>query len=192
MRGNNVRGGGARGGIPQVRDAHVAGQVGDPLPVSEDLGGHAVSLALVHPPALRYRDARGILSSLHQGKTSVPGSCVPRSRGWSLYLRAGGSRAPHAGRRPPCRPSCLLAVERVSPRLPRRAPQANFLRKVGESGVRGKESQRRGEKTYKETRYTTHLRRFEIPSQDSPRTCRNNGVGGCVTFAGKRLIVGGA
>ena len=52
-------------------DAHVPGQVGDALPVGEDLGGHAVALALVDPAALRNGDACRILASL--SRASVPG-----------------------------------------------------------------------------------------------------------------------
>lgn len=65
-----------------MRDAHVAGEVGDALPVGEDLGGHAVALALVHPAALGDGDARGILASLHPGQvvSMCPVSTTPRVR----------------------------------------------------------------------------------------------------------------
>lgn len=67
-------------------DAHVPGQVGDALAVGEDLGGHAVALALVDPAALRDGDACRILASL--SRASVPG-LGPR---WSPAARRGAGR----------------------------------------------------------------------------------------------------
>lgn len=60
----NVRRRGPSSRVPQMRDAHVAGEVSDALAVGEDLGSHAVPLALVDPPALGHGDTGGILSSL--------------------------------------------------------------------------------------------------------------------------------
>lgn len=60
----NVRRRGPSGRVPQMRDAHVTREVSDALAVGEDLGGHAVPLALVDPATLGHGDTGGILSPL--------------------------------------------------------------------------------------------------------------------------------
>ena len=60
-----------------MRDAHVAREIGNALAVSEDLGGHAISLALIHPAALRDSDTRGILAPLSIAVSRVVPNASP-------------------------------------------------------------------------------------------------------------------
>jgi len=49
---------------------HIAGQVGDAFALGEDLGSHAIALALVDPSTLAYGDTRSILSPLFRASAS--------------------------------------------------------------------------------------------------------------------------
>ena len=58
-------GAGSGGWVTKMRDAHEAGEISYALAIFKDLGGHAISLALVYPASRRAgRHAAGILPTV--------------------------------------------------------------------------------------------------------------------------------